>query len=336
MTLSDASAEAVCRAFGIPEAVVPWLDRFFDPPEYRLILALADGPLSAASLGERLPEIPADEQARFFDRAYRRGILNRRDDGLLDLADFHARYEIWALFEGWKDVPEPVRKALNEWEFEAFTEKQRPLVAALKRGESPEKGHILPRYVLLHEALDLLDRVAHIYLWPCNCRAMMGRCDRPSYTCIRFENDRDIGWEISPERAKEIIREANRKGLIQSAEIGLRPDGTITGAICNCCTDCCYPQQLAEQMETGRRWPLSRYVARHLLDRCTACGRCMRRCPYRAFTAELPASSSRPAPRRHEVRLNAAKCRGCGLCVETCPEDAIEMCPLPSRQPLFE
>lgn len=47
---------------------------------------------------------------------------------------------------------------------------------------------------MLHEAEALLRRVAHVYLWPCNCRSMMGACRQSVYTCLRFSNDRDIGW----------------------------------------------------------------------------------------------------------------------------------------------
>ena len=34
---------------------------------------------------------------------------------------------------------------------------------------------------------------------------------------------------------------------MQNGEVSVSEDGTISGAICNCCADCCFPHQLAEE-----------------------------------------------------------------------------------------
>jgi ferredoxin len=159
---------------------------------------------------------------------------------------------------------------------------------------------------------------------------MMGRCRKDVYTCLRFANHRSAGWEISKSRAKQIIKLANQKGLMQNAEISLGPDGAISGAICNCCADCCYPHLLAEKLDVGGLWPLTRYVAKHLETRCTSCGRCVKRCPFDAFkfrdasTAPQPDPNSRKKAKRTVV-FDSRLCRGCGVCSTGCPENAIEM-----------
>ena len=316
-----------CRIFGIPEFLNGWIDRFFEPLEIDLVLLFIEGPLDAATIGDHLGGAIQGEIQGFLDRAVRRGILNRLPDGRYEPAGFHSRFEVWALLEGWKDIPPNLRASLNAWELDHYEASHREEIRALQAGEPIPPERIWPRYLLLEEALDLMDRIPHIYLWPCNCRAMMGKCEKPVVTCLRFSNDRGIGWEVSAERAKEIIREANRKGLMQSGETGLDAEGNITGALCNCCADCCYPHLLADRLDAAGYFPLSRYVARHSADECTGCGRCFKRCPFKAFRVVRPepgkGSSSKP-----QVELDPERCRGCGLCATGCPEEAIKMAAL--------
>ncbi len=309
----------------MPEFLEEWIDRFFEPAEIDLVLLMAEGPLDADTPGGRLKEAVEGDVQGYLNRAVRRGILNRLPDGRYGLADFHARFEVWALLEGWKDIPPNLRASLNAWELDHYEASHREEIRGLQAGEPIRPERIWPRYLLLEEALNLMDRVPHIYLWPCNCRAMMGRCDKPAVTCLRFSNERGIGWEISAERAKAVIREANRKGLMQSGETGIDAKGNITGALCNCCADCCYPHLLADRLDAAGYFPLSRYVARHLTEECTGCGRCFKRCPFKAFRAVVRPGAGEGGPKKPRVELDVDRCRGCGLCAVGCPEEAIEM-----------
>jgi Pyruvate/2-oxoacid:ferredoxin oxidoreductase delta subunit len=324
----DLSADAVVRfaaAFGVPDLVVPWLDRFFEEADVPLVLALADGPCAPPRLAQRLPGLSNAD----IERAHHRGILDRAADGTVSMADFHARFEIWAIFEGWKDVPAEVRTALNEWEVDQYEERKRPQIDALRAGREPDPGLENSEYLLLHEAEALLDRVDRVYLWPCNCRSMMGECSKPVNTCLRFTNERGVGWEISRERAVEIVRQANKAGLMQTGEV-VETDGRVSGAICNCCADCCYPHLVSARLGAEKLWPRSRYLARHLTDECTACGRCARRCPFGAFAASTREAADAEAAHL-EITFHAEFCRGCGVCSTGCPADAIVMDPLPGN-----
>ncbi|MHB9150428.1 MAG: 4Fe-4S binding protein [Thermoleophilia bacterium] len=313
--------------FGVPGFLEPFLDRFFEEADVALVRVLAAGPLTPDELRSRLPHVDDAE----IQRAHRRGMVDRSPDGLVTLADFHARFEIWAIFEGWKDVPTDIRTALNRREQDAYLERKRPQIEALRAGREPDPHLENSEYLLLHEAEALLDRVERIYLWPCNCRSMMGSCSKPVNTCIRFSNERGVGWEISRERAQEIILDANKAGLMQTGEVA-EVDGVITGAVCNCCTDCCYPHLVSARLGAEKLWPRSRYLARRLPELCTACGRCARRCPFGAFVA-----GTREAPDTGAARLEITfledLCRGCGLCATGCPENAILMDPLPAARP---
>ena len=153
-------------------------------------------------------------------------------------------------------------------------------------------------------------------MWPCDCRSIVGACRKPMDVCLRFENDRGVGWEISQERAIKILRASDKAGLVHTADYA--GDPTAANAICNCCTDCCYPHQATARMGTGDVWPVRRHVAAIDFDQCRDCGRCGLRCPFGAIQC------------RHDGRpeLTAAECRGCGLCQTGCSSDAITLVPL--------
>ena len=334
MQFSKNNIDRFRKVFDIPDFIESWLDRFFTHEEIGLVLLLAGKPLKMGEIAERWTGADRYRDLNclkdFLDRSCKRGIVSRCEKDRFQAADFHERFDSWALFEGWMDLPDDIRNQLNTWELEDYSRRHENQVNTLKKGGDRDPSLIWPEYVLLPEAETLIDRADHIYLWPCNCRSMMGRCEKNIYTCLRFSNHRDAGWEISRSRAKEIIQKANKSGLMQNAEIAVNPDGALSGAICNCCADCCFPHQLAEQQGAAKLWPLTRYVAGHLVERCTSCGKCVRRCPFKAFTFEvtkkmLQSASGAAKQAKRSVFYNSSKCRGCGVCSTGCPEDAIEM-----------
>ncbi len=149
---------------------------------------------------------------------------------------------------------------------------------------------------------------------------MINGCRKPVYTCLRFDNSQGQGYEISRERAKQIVARANKKGLMQSGELGCDDKGRLMGAICNCCPDCCFPHLLAREKQVEKIWPLSRYLARWHEPDCSFCGLCAKRCPFNAFTYD------RQIVKKNERLVFCEDlCRGCGLCAVSCPDNAIEM-----------
>ena len=345
MKLEPDQLDRFTNLIGAPEFIHPWIDRFYEPTEIRLVLLLASSPLTADVICDRLNQVVSEKKVvkPYVERAFKRGVINRLQDGRFEMAELHTRFDIWAMFEGWMDIPEAVRDRLNAWEFAYYSHIQKDLLAALQHNRRPDPTRACPEYLLLHEAEALLERVERIYLWPCNCRSMMERCNRPVNTCLRFENDRDLGWEISRSRARKIVRDANRRGLMQSGEVVMRSDGTIKGGICNCCADCCFPHLMASAEKAEKLWPRSRYVAGHLPERCSACGLCIRRCPFEAFDSknrpvnkaiepsktgtetDLSDADKKKGKHKKEIMYDPRRCRGCGVCCTGCPEKAIEM-----------
>ena len=301
-----------------PAFLQPWIDRFYTPMEIRLLQVLEKQNLSGTRIKQQLElDLPED----FFERVWRRGVVNRLADGRFAPADFHDRFEKWALFEGWQDLPLEIKTQLNQWELDDYIERHRNRVACLKAGQSRPTDKVCPEYLLLDEVDRLFQRIPRFYLWPCNCRAMIEGCGHSRLTCIRFSNDRGIGWEISRERALAIVGEANRQGLMQSAELAVDDQGRFDGALCNCCSDCCFPHQLATRLQAGKVWPLSRYLANQPSASCNGCGRCVRRCPFDAISQERKAKGQ---PAATPV-IASDLCRGCGICATGCPQEAILM-----------
>jgi len=352
MTAADQhDTTRLATVVGAPAFLVPWLDRFYDEHDTVLVLAAAETALRPHHSTDTGGPRPAE-----LERAWRRGILDRDDRPAASRGDdrgdattpdgdrrpaavpeaatvsyrpagFRTRFEYWAMFEGWKDVPEEVRSRLCDWELAHYVQSVRDHVMHVRVTGHPPEDQIRYDYVLLDEAEAILRRAEHIYLWPCDCRTMVGGCAKPQMVCLRFENDRGVGWEISTERAIEITRAANRAGLIQTAEIPPDDGSLATGALCNCCADCCFPQQASRALNAGRDWPQGHYRAT-VRDACDGCGRCVRRCPFQAITMAPHGDDATDVP-----FVEPALCRGCGVCSTGCPQDAIVMTALDGRSP---
>ena len=309
----DADADAPAAIAGIvgaPDFIVPWLGRFYDEADVELLLA-------AAGAGSGPAALTGFEAARL-ERAVRRAVLDADEAGAYAPASFHERLEIWAMFEGWKDVPLAVHRMLADWDVDYYAAKIRPGVQSVRDGRPDESYEARYAYVLLHEAEAVVASQDHIYLWPCDCRSIVSKCRKPMNVCLRFSNDRGLGWEISRERAVEVLRQTDKAGLMHTADLRERPGETTS--ICNCCTDCCYPHLAADRLETGDLWPLRRHVADIDAGLCKDCGRCGLRCPFAAIVCR---GDGHP-------ELDASRCRGCGLCATGCSSDAIGMLPLES------
>ena len=297
------AVRAVAALIGAPDLILPWLDRFYDADDADLLLAAGGGSLLGAS-EERLA------------RAVRRAVLDVDDTGVHSPADFHERLEIWAMFEGWKDVPLAIHRELADWDVDSYAEKIREDVEAVRDGHPGDSYEARYSYVLLDEAEAIVAAQDRVYLWPCDCRSIVSKCRKLKDVCLRFSNDRGLGWEISRERAVAILRATDKAGLMHTADV--QDDVARTSSICNCCTDCCYPHLASERLEAREVWPVRRHVAHIDMDLCKNCGRCGLRCPFEAIVCS---SDGRPA-------FDAGLCRGCGLCATGCSADAIGLLPL--------
>jgi Pyruvate/2-oxoacid:ferredoxin oxidoreductase delta subunit len=317
-TKSDATTwRDVAGATGAPDFLLPWLDRFYDEDDAELV-----------RLAVERPQALADLPAARLRRAVGRAVLDTvpppaggetASPGGVDyrVASFHARFDVWACFEGWRDLPANVRRELCEWELADYVDRVRAGVGAVREGTTAAGGEADYAYLLLEEAEALVREAGRIYLWPCDCRSMWGSCELPRQVCLRFEDDRGRGTEIDATEAVRVLRAADAAGLMRTAYAGR--SAADTGAVCCCCRDCCFPHLAAARLHAEDVWPRRRYLAVIDEDECTACGLCVERCPFDAL-----AQGDDPP-----VVVDAHRCRGCGVCSTGCPSEAIRMSPRP-------
>ncbi len=302
---------AVAATVSAPEFVLPWLDRFYDGEDVALLLAVG-----RPGEGADAPAGLANVEPERFERAVRRAVLDRDEAGTYAPASFADRLDIRAMFEGWSGIPDDVRARLADWATDDYAASVRDDLEALKSGDPGSSGEIDYAYLLLAEAEAVIAAEEHVYVWPCDCRAIVGGCDKPADVCLRFDNDRGLGQEVSRERAVEILRETDVAGLTHTDYLSRSPGDTH--AICNCCTDCCFPHRAAALLDAESVWPRRRHLVVIDHAECTQCGTCAERCPFDAITMSAD----------DEPLVDDAECRGCGLCSTGCPAEAIAMQPL--------
>lgn len=135
----------------------------------------------------------------------------------------------------------------------------------------------------------------------CACRIMAKLngegCRHSLENCLHFGSlakymvEHNYARRITADEAIEILRHANREGLVHTTE---RSQGPIS-TICNCCSDCCAFFKAVHEAKHPKTIAFSSYVASVDVAKCIACGICMLRC------------------------------LGCGVCVPSCPMEAMEL-----------
>ncbi len=326
-------------AFGVWEEALPYLPMMVDESEMRLLVAMR-GQAVTIDEAAKLLGIERAGATDFLQRSYARCILNKIVEAGTETyapANFGQRLDHFAKFENWDDIPAQDRLAINRRFLDEFIAKHQPDVERKRRGLAAENSLPNDTVMLLSEIEDMLDAATHIVVQPCDCRRLGQNCDRPIETCIWMDDgalealDRGHGRLLTNEEAKELVRWADKKGLMHTADSEWRTRGLH--AICNCCACDCYPFRAAQELDSKGAWPKSRYIAVHCTEACNLCGACVKRCHFDAFyhdasTLEVDGKAKK------NVLFDPDKCWGCGLCANTCPSGAILMKSLEDRSAL--
>jgi ferredoxin len=322
--------------FGVWPEAQSYLSLMVDEPEMQLIVRMAGRQVTSAEVAGFLEMTPA-RAAEFLERCYARGIVNKTVQDKVTryvAANFGERLDHFAKYENWDDIPAPDRAAINRRFLDEFIATHRPNVERKKRGLAAENGLPNDTVMLLSEVEEMVEAATHIVVQPCDCRRLGQNCDRPVETCIWFDEgalaalDRGHGRRLSKAEAKELLRWADKRGLMHTADSDWRTRGLH--AICNCCACDCYPFRAARELGSKGVWPRSRHIAVYDRAGCTFCGACVKRCQFDAFygngsTVEIDGRV------RQNILFDADKCWGCGLCANTCPAAAIVMASLDSQ-----
>lgn len=297
------SIENFIEKFQIPVAAYPFINKIFTKDEIDFVDRI-DKDIFVKQDVEEIVGCNADE---FINESYRRGIVSIVDEtaGTYRISNFYSRLDIFSISEqeAYGSIPEEGRIALDSWYFEAY---YNGLDADLN--VRPTKDEILPLEKVL-EFIDTQDRP--VYLNHCDCRSLGGECGKPTRTCITYKNGinsfvhRGLSEEIDKERARDIVRKADRKGLIHT----VNPNG-----ICNCCGDCCYLFRSQERRGSSGFWPKTEQVIEYASEKCIQCGFCVKRCNFNVFTKT-----------EGHIEADISKCIGCGICVNTCPRKSLAL-----------
>lgn len=298
--------EAVIRKFQVPEEGIPVLDMMLTSGEEELIACYPEKKiLKTEELREILSGIFPGEPAEVSEkRLFSRGVINRAKDGeSYCLGSFYGRLDIFATAEvkRYDSLSRKQKEDLDRWYFKAYAD-------SLGSDPAPTQDEVLP----LEDVLRFIDsREDTPYLASCDCRRLIQNCSQPVETCITYRTapnsfvKRELAKAITKEEAKEIVRMADKKGLIHTVN---------PGGICSCCTDCCYLFRAARYRNSLGIWPKVSYRVKLQKEKCIGCGLCRKRCRFSVFSRE------------GEIRLEeAGRCQGCGLCVTACPSGALTL-----------
>ena len=155
-TNDDAQAGIALDRCGMPAFLADWVDRFYEPVDLAMLALSGGGGRSESGLGAALVAAghaaDLDAARAIIRRAVIRGVLSDTSGSGIQPADFHVRFDYWALFEGWLDISTEVRWLLNEWELGTYIDTHRQTAVGLKAGKPRDPYQVVPEYVLLHEA----------------------------------------------------------------------------------------------------------------------------------------------------------------------------------------
>jgi NAD-dependent dihydropyrimidine dehydrogenase PreA subunit len=322
------------KAFGVWPLAVPYLALMFDEREMRLIVEM-DGRACRPHEVAQLLGVTMPEASALLERSYSRCITDRvivNGSATYSPTTFPRRLDHFAKYENWDDVPFDDRRAIDRRFLQEFIAQHRECVERKMMGLQADNALPNDTLLLLGEVELMLEAASHVAVQPCDCRRLHQGCDWPVEVCIWLDDgalealDRGHGRRLTQLEAIDLVRWADRKGLMHTSDSEWRTRGLH--AICNCCACDCYPFRAARELGSKGVWPRSRYIAVHDPEKCNACGLCVRRCQFGAFYQEVA-----PAIPAGQVKTDVVyapdQCWGCGLCANTCPSGAILMERLP-------
>ncbi len=292
--------------FQVPQAAVPYFSDWFSADEISLVENIPSEIFTAREVAGLFPEL---DPAAFLSACYRRGVVSveEKASGTFRISSFYGWMDIFVLTRKaeYDLLPKRAKEDLDQWYFDAFLQ----AVGAASSGTIPTADAIMP----VEEVLAWIDGQADrpVFLNFCDCRSLRGDCGMPTRTCITYKHgintmaDRGIAEPIDRERAKEVVRIAEKAGLMHT----VNPNG-----ICNCCSDCCYLFRAQERLQSRGVWPATKTRIVFDADRCIGCGRCVKRCHFGVFSAA-----------GRKITADLDQCVGCGICVSTCPVQVLHL-----------
>jgi ferredoxin len=333
--MSMALIDEFVEIFGVWEQARPYLHLMANEQEMQLVVAMRGRAVTVEEVADLLG-LTHEQAADMLEQACRRHIVDRKiEAGIISYSagSFDGHLDHFAKYGRWDEIPADIRRVIDRRFLDEFIARHRANVERLRRTPGLEAVNTLPNdaVLLLSEVEEMIDAATHIIVQPCDCRRLGQNCDRPVETCIWLDDaalealDRGYGRLLTQEQARDLVRRADKAGLMHTADSAWRTRGLH--AICNCCACDCYPLRAAQELGSKGLWPRSRYIAVYDAERCNLCGACVKRCHFEAFYHEGSVVEAGGKAKK-KILFEPERCWGCGLCANTCPSDAILMEPL--------
>lgn len=294
------------------------LKRLFTPEEAELALHTTLIPEEAKVIARRAKLSGQEAEERLREMAQKGLILS------IDLpkrpALYMAAQYVVGIWEYQVDrLTEGLVRDMNEY-LPSFVDmdtwQKAPQLRTIPVGRSLEASMEVMSY---ETAEDLVRSQKKIRVLPCICRkehTMMGEgCDKPEESCLVFGTgayyyeQRGIGRDIDVEECLEVLKQADKKGLV------LQPNNAKKlSNICCCCGCCCQILIHMKKHPKPAEVVSSPFIVAYDAKTCSACGVCVDRCQMDAM-----------AMKEEEIEIDMDRCIGCGLCVSTCPTKSLNL-----------
>lgn len=301
------------------------LRRLFTPEEAELALKLSVIPEFPAQVAKRV-RLPEEDVAERLESMAKKGLIYRyrRKDEPARYMAANFVIGIWEFHVN--DLDTDLIRDFNEYvpelmDFDSWKKAPQLRTVPINASLDVDLG-ALP----YEDAVKIVEKADRFLEADCICRKehrMVGEgCDKPEGCClimgnaVQYYKENGLGREITRQEALEILKTADKTGLV------LQPGYSKTVSnICCCCGCCCQILRNAKKYEEPAALICSPFTVELKEDSCIGCGVCVDRCQMDALEMG-----------EERVRLEAKRCIGCGLCVTTCPSSSLTLVRKPEAE----
>ncbi|HUT82947.1 MAG TPA: 4Fe-4S binding protein [Candidatus Bathyarchaeia archaeon] len=295
--------------------VLEWI---FEPEEAELACKLKLRGETLPKLSKRL-KMPADNLAILLETMHEKGQIHVWE------SDKGTKYGLYPFVIGIYEAQLHRMDAEFAQLFEEYCQKTRgntlftskpPIQRVIPINRVIKTDLIIRPY---NQAEELLKNAKSWSIRECICRVQQkligNSCSYPTSVCISFSSRenayKDSLRPVSLEEAIKVLREAEEAGLIHST----MNVATEQSYICNCCTCCCGVLRGLVTYNQPNAFVKSDYVLSIDENLCNGCGKCIKRCQFKAIEII-----------EKKCHIDN-KCVGCGVCALVCPNEALSLVP---------
>ncbi len=293
------------------------LKKLFTPREAEIAPGLVMMPEPVSAIANRL-NMDENTLAPILEQMAKKGLIIRQTRG--GTTTYMAAQFVIGIWEYHvNDLDEELIRLFNEYVphlMEKVWTKQKTKqlrVIPISQSMTPEMN------IMAYDMAEKLVREqSKIVVAPCICRKERNMldegCDRIQDACLVFAGgayfyeENELGRTISQDEAVNILKEAEKAGLVLQPGNSQKPMN-----ICLCCGCCCQILRNLKTMPEPAEYVNTSYYVEVDEDECTACGVCEDRCQMDAISIDDVSS------------VDLTRCIGCGLCVSTCETGALRL-----------